>query len=278
MIHTRFANFFMFSSFHVFVINKAFFLAAFCLAIHFNSFIYAADNWVDLREAGPFVVRANFSLERFGPLVMHLNGLQNDLVAQLGVPPAKEKIELLLFRDEWTYRDYLRRNLPHISYRRALFVKQQGPGIVLVHWSKDFEVDIRHECTHALLHAGLPLVPLWLDEGLAEYYEMPPAERMYGHPHAKNLRWNMLAGGVADIARLEKMSDFEKMSKTDYRDCWAWVHFLLHGSAAGRQELVQYLQNIGEGKDPGLLSSRLAGKIPQPTLTCTSHHRNWNRN
>ena len=27
---------------------------------------------------------------------------------------------------------------------------------------KDFETDVRHECTHALLNASLPMVPLWL--------------------------------------------------------------------------------------------------------------------
>ena len=36
---------------------------------------------------------------------------------------------------------------------------------------RQFEADLRHECTHALLHAALPYVPLWLDEGLASLYE-----------------------------------------------------------------------------------------------------------
>src|SRR5947209_8380306 len=34
--------------------------------------------------------------------------------------------------------------------------------------------DLRHELTHALLHSVLKDVPLWLDEGLAEFFELPP--------------------------------------------------------------------------------------------------------
>ena len=243
-----------------------------------TSFCLAADNWADSREVGPFVVRANFSLDRMDPLFRHLSKLQNDMVNHLGISPAQEKIELLLFRDEWTYRDYLRRNLANMPYRRALFIKQQqGPGTVLVHWSKDFEIDARHECTHALLHASLPLVPLWLDEGLAEYYEMPPSQRAYDSPHAKSLRWSLLTGGLADLSQLEKIVDFDKMSKADYRNAWAWVHFMLHGSTAARAELVQYLGEIESSKHPGSLSRRLAKRISRPTVRCANHHRNWKR-
>ena len=33
--------------------------------------------------------------------------------------------------------------------------------------------DLRHEMTHAYLHSVVPDVPLWLDEGLAKYFELP---------------------------------------------------------------------------------------------------------
>ena len=37
--------------------------------------------------------------------------------------------------------------------------------------------DLRHELTHALLHGVLKDVPLWLDEGLAGFFELPPDAR-----------------------------------------------------------------------------------------------------
>ncbi|GIT30210.1 MAG: hypothetical protein Ct9H300mP1_22560 [Planctomycetaceae bacterium] len=35
-----------------------------------------------------------------------------------------------------------------------------------------FPEDLRHEFTHGVLHSSLKRVPLWLDEGLAEYFEV----------------------------------------------------------------------------------------------------------
>ena len=47
--------------------------------------------------------------------------------------------------------------------------------LVYTYWGDRIQQDLRHELTHALLHSVLKDVPLWLDEGLAEYFELPPA-------------------------------------------------------------------------------------------------------
>ena len=242
-----------------------------------TTFCHADEDWVDSCEVGPFVCWANFPLKRMEPFLPQLVNLQNDLVKHLGIAPAKEKIKLLLFRNEWTYRSYLRRNFPNVPYSRALFMKHQGPGTVLVHLSEEFTTDVRHECTHALLHAGLPMVPLWLDEGLAKYYELPPPKRAFDNPNAKKLRLALLLSDGAKLERLEKLRNYRKMDADDYRDCWAWVHFMLHGSEEAHDELVQFLREIGAGNHPGLMSERLAGRLSRPTVQCANHHRSWKR-
>ena len=126
------------------------------------------DTWVDSRTLGPFVCRADFHLDGSEALFADLHQLESDLVEHLGLRPARESIELYFFRDERSYRRYLARHLPQVPYRRALYVNTGGAGMVFAYRSKEFAVDVRHECTHALLHASLPMVPLWLDEGLAE--------------------------------------------------------------------------------------------------------------
>ncbi len=242
-----------------------------------TAFCHAHEDWVDSRQVGPFACWADFPLKRMEPFFSQLIGLQNDLVKHLGISPAEEKIDLLLFRNQWSYRSYLRRNFPSVSYRQALFIKHQGPGTVLVHCSEEFTTDARHECTHALLHASLPMVPLWLDEGLAEYYELPPPKRAFDHPNAKKLRLPLLLSNGAKLERLEKLRDYGKMDSDDYRDCWAWVHFMLHGSEEARDELVQFLGEIESGNHPGLMSKRLAQRLSRPTVRCANHHRGWKR-
>jgi hypothetical protein len=54
--------------------------------------------------------------------------------------------------------------------------------MVFAYRGEDFETDLRHECTHALLNAALPVVPLWLDEGLAEYFEVLPQSAIARKP------------------------------------------------------------------------------------------------
>ena len=45
--------------------------------------------------------------------------------------------------------------------------------MVYTYWGNRIQQDLRHELTHAILHSVLKDVPLWLDEGLAEYFEVP---------------------------------------------------------------------------------------------------------
>lgn len=237
----------------------------------------SAETWADWREAGPFICRADFPLKGMEGLFDDLAQLQNDLVRYLGIQPAREPIELYLFRDQRGYRQFVSRYLPQVPYRRALYVKSNGIGMVFAHLSRDFAVDIRHECTHALLHASLPMVPLWLDEGLAEYFEVAPAERAFGNPHLSGIRWGVRLRLLPRVENLEKLRDLSEMNGSEYRDAWAWTHFLLHGPPEARHELVRFLADIQAHTPPGLLSQRLERRLPEVQHRFAGHFRSWKR-
>lgn len=235
-----------------------------------------AKHWVDVRVAGPFVVRADFPLIGFETLLTELARLQTDLNRSLGIQPPKERIELYLLSDERTYRAFLKRHFPEVPYRRALFHKNHGPCRVMVFRNPEFKIDIRHECTHALLHSTLPMVPLWLDEGLAEYFEQPPNQRVYDHPHFKNLKWRVRLGMVTSIKKLER-KNFSNLDSAGYRDSWAWVHFMLHGSPEARHELIRYLDDIESSTPSKRFSQRLAQHVPDARSQMARHFSRWKR-
>lgn len=235
----------------------------------------ADDEWADWRVAGAFVCRADFSLADDEPLLGELGQLQEELVRVLGIPPAEERIELYLFRKEPDYRKYLAAYFPDVPYRRALYIKRGGPGVVLAFRSEQLATDLRHECTHALLHAVLPMVPLWLDEGLAEFFEVAPDDRAFGNPHLSRIRWNARLGIKTPIAKLEKKGSVGEMGGADYRDSWAWVHFILYGSAEGHAELVAYLRQISANIPPGTLSTRLSRRLADLDRQYLAHFRGW---
>ncbi len=231
--------------------------------------------WLDERTYGPFHLRGDFDLAPHEGLFRQLSDLQRNLTDHLGVPPAEEPIEVFLFKDASNYRRFLGEEYPNLPYRRALFIKSGGVGRVFVHRSRDFEIDLRHECTHALLHAALPVVPLWLDEGLAKFYEVPPGTRAFGSPFLGAVRWAAVFGLYPSLERLERLDDFTKMGVREYRDSWAWVHFLQYESEAAHQVLVEYLADLRENRPPGSFSQRLKARIENPTARFTSHFREW---
>ena len=235
------------------------------------------DRWVDWRMCGPFVVRAEFPLSGLDGLLRELSQLQSDLQHSLGIPPAREPIEVYLFRDKRSYSRYLQRHLPNVPYRPALYVKKQGPGKVLACWSRELATDLRHECTHALLHAVLPMVPLWLDEGLAEYFEVPPEKRAFDNPYLGGVQWNLRFGIVPQLENLEKKGDLSEMGRTEYRDSWAWVHFMLLGPRQARDELGRYLADIRASTPPGLLNRRLQQRLPATRRYFAAHFKSWRR-
>lgn len=235
-----------------------------------------AAEWPDEYRAGPFVCHADFALAEHRNLLNALPRLQRDLVTQVGIVASQEPIHLFLFHRKSTYQAYLKQYFPDVPSRKALFIKGRGPGMVFAYRGEDFETDVRHECTHALLNAALPMVPLWLDEGLAEYFEVPAAQRANANPHLKYVRFNALLVQVPKLESLEQLSGLSEMNRTKYRHAWAWIHFMLHGPPEAREELSRYLADIRALTPPGKLSRRLRHRMPNLERRFAEHFKQWN--
>jgi hypothetical protein len=235
------------------------------------------SRWIDSRQAGQFVCRADFALSGYEGLFPQLEQIQADLVRSLGIPAPHEQVELYLLHDQATYRQYLHTRYPQVPDRRALFVKGRGPGQVYAYRSDQLPTDVRHEGTHGLLHASLPTVPLWLDEGLAEFFEVPPERRAYDNPHLSELKWNLRLSGAPHLKPLEMKTDVSEMTAADYRHAWAWVHFMLYGSKDAHAELVRYMADLHAGKPAGQLSHRLERHVPDCEQRLVKHFKNWKR-
>lgn len=237
----------------------------------------AAPVWVDQRQVGPFVVQATFDLTPHEGLLEELPKLELELRRILALRPCKEPIRVVLLSDEREHRRHLAERYPDAPHRRALFVKQDGRSTVFAYRHRELGVDLRHECTHALLHADLAMLPLWLDEGLAEYFEAPASDRAFGHPHLASVRWRLRLRGIGDLERLEQKRELQDLGLSDYRAAWAWVHFMLHGPRPASEALWSYLGDIRRGEPPGDLSTRLEAALPSVDSRLAEHFRGWDR-
>ncbi|MCA9263783.1 MAG: hypothetical protein KDA60_08025 [Planctomycetales bacterium] len=231
--------------------------------------------WPFHERQGVFHLHADFDLDRYAILLRTLANLQVEVHRQLALNRSAEQIDVYLFSDEEAYQAYMHRYFPHIRPRRAMFVKANSPGNVFAYDSAEFGVDLRHESTHAVLHAALPYVPLWLDEGLAEYYELTDDQRERGHEHLKSVRRSVFWKRPRALIELETINSLEKMGRTEYRDSWAWVHFMLHGPQDAKRELTDYLAEISRGKQPKPLSTRLAERYSNLDEEFAAHFKKF---
>lgn len=235
----------------------------------------STSQWPDEQRVGPYHFRADFQIEDVQLLVNELVELERDVSSLLAIGSPTEPILIHLFQNRQSYQNYIRKHFPKIPNRKALYIKRNGPGMIFVHASDDLLNDLRHEVTHAILHASLAVVPLWLDEGLAEYFEVAATERVYGNQHLASAKWRHRVIGFPGLRKLERIDLTSRMRKTEYTAAWSWVHFMLHGNKAAKQELLAYLADIRNMNPPGQLSHRLEERVERLDEKYRSHLRTW---
>lgn len=212
-----------------------------------------------------FVFYYDFDLPKNNALFAELSTLRENVYKELQIPESKALIQVYLFEDRAKYETYMKGKYPDLPKRRAFFVAQPkrlgGSDDLLVYtsWGDRVQQDLRHELTHALLHSALKDVPLWLDEGLAEYFEMPPSWNGVNYQHLEAMRASTTK---FDLDRLERLADVQQMTPTEYREAWAWTHLMLRTTPEAKQALLAYLQELRTNGRPGALKPRLERAYP----------------
>ncbi len=118
------------------------------------------------------VVHSNFELPGQHRLLQELNAQRADVSQRLGLPISDEPIHVYLFADAGRFGEFMQHRFPTFPHRRAFFVETDTQLSVYAHWGDRVAEDLRHEVAHGYLHSVVQNLPLWLDEGLAEYFEV----------------------------------------------------------------------------------------------------------
>ncbi len=214
-------------------------------------------------RADQLVVLSDFKLASKHPLIEDLVKLRTQVSKTLKLPLKTEDVVVYLFSDELAYHQYIQTAHPGLPSRRAYFIATPKELAVYTYWGDRIQEDLRHEYTHGLLHACLQTVPLWFDEGLAEYFEVAGEKPGGIQPdYAHRLTLGIQNGWRPDLDRLERLEKTEQMQRADYREAWAWIHFLNHSSPETRQILLDYLHELQSNTNPEPLSKRLGRDIP----------------
>jgi tetratricopeptide (TPR) repeat protein len=127
-----------------------------------------------------------------------------------------------------------------------------------------------HEYVHLLVEANIPAVPLWLNEGLAEFFaagRLDQRPAAFGLPHAGHLHvlrtreWLPLEALLSATRGAATVSN-ETTSATFYAQSWALVHFLKLGEG-GRHAatLTAFTAAIAHGVPPQLAGEQAFGDL-----------------
>ncbi len=184
------------------------------------------------------VFNCDFRLPRRHRLLDELTARRKDISEQLLLPTSDEPINVYLFENEKRFRNYMAKHHPQFPKRRAFFVKNDTKLKVYAFWGDQVGEDLRHEIAHGYLHAVVPNIPLWLDEGLAEYYEVPRGKAGFNRRHIYHLVTELKENQwKPNLSRLEELATANEMTQLDYAESWLWIHFLLRSPEHAR--LVQ---------------------------------------
>ena len=145
-------------------------------------------------------------------------------------------VNILIFRDEAEYQNYLIRNNRGLSVASyGLYIPSEHQIVVYVRENRSLTFKtIKHEVSHAVVDSIVPYAPAWLHEGLAEQMEMLERDEsgLYFERHPEN-RW--VVAQAREQGRLVDIDQFLKLSSNK------WHHSERSGNGSLRAQAGQFV-------------------------------------
>lgn len=208
-------------------------------------------------KIGPFIFHTNFPVNEISAEINSLLTTCNDIKQRLRLPDPYELTDIYIYENQSAYEAFFRKNFPGERVHPSVFTKnyvvlkkEADRCHIYVYRSDKLGEDLRHEGVHAILHSTITKkIPIWLDEGLAEYYEKDGEKESLW----LNERW--LTESIARIqnrkfqtlAKLEQIVLPSSFPTACYCDSWAWICFMLNGPENIRAILPTYLKEYQAG-------------------------------
>jgi tetratricopeptide (TPR) repeat protein len=157
----------------------------------------------------------------------------------------------------------------------GLFLRAADKNYVLMRLDAEGEhpyAIVYHEYTHLLLSKLADVMPLWLNEGLAEFYQntdIRDKEALLGQPSADDILWlrqNRLLP-LATLFTVDHNSPYyheENKGSIFYAESWALTHYLeMKDRAENTRHVSEYLDLLSKQVDSVTAASRAFGDLKQ---------------
>lgn len=220
------------------------------------------------------VIRSDFHVPYNHRLIDELVARRTDIADRLSLPMSDEPINIFLFENASKFQAFMKETHPDFADRRAFFVKNDTELKIYAHWGSRVGEDLRHEATHGYLHSVVPNMALWMDEGLAEFFEVPRGKSGVNEQHVYMLsnRYRQ-SEWLPDLNRLESLSNPKDMTQSDYAESWLWMHYLLEKDQATRKLVQDHLARLRLSGNDSSFAQQVDSLIPDASVKVIDHLR-----
>lgn len=221
------------------------------------------------------ILHSDSSLEAETRLIQELTDQREWLTRTLRLSATDVPIHVYLFEDKNSYTEHVQSKYPGFATRRAIFVNDSEQLTVYAYRGEHVADDLRHEVSHGYLHAAIPQLPFWLDEGLAEFFEVGQSKEGLNRHHVHLLeQLRITENWQPDLRQLEQLRSPAEMTQAQYAEAWAWVHFLLRSEHDLANVLIDYLADLRQGGAGAMLSTQVHKRLARPELALMEHLEN----
>lgn len=234
-----------------------------------------AENWIQV-SSPHFTVISNSSEKQARRIAVQFERMRSMFHAALPtlqVDPA-HPIIVLAVRDKDEFKalepqTYLANESLHLN---GLFLRAADQNYVLIRVETQGQYPyaiVYHEYTHWLLSKA-PNVPLWLDEGMAEFYETAQIFDKDASVGAASARDLMLLRQTPPLPletlfTIDETSPYYREKKKGsifYAESWALTHYLyFHDFDYKTSRLNEYMALLAHGVDPVAAANRVFGDL-----------------
>jgi tetratricopeptide (TPR) repeat protein len=249
----------------------------------------AHEDWVEVRSPN-FVVVSNAGEKRARKAALEFEQIRALFRQSIPVASAHPSpiITVMAVKDEASMHtlmpDYWTKGHVHPAGYFSFFLDQYYAAIQLDAQGANPYETLYHEYYHSLTMPFFPQLPLWVAEGLADFYgntQISNKEAGLGYPDPI-LLGELKTGDFIPLETLFKVDQtspyYNEENKTSmfYAQSWALVHYLMIGDRmAHKQMFVNYLQALSEGMSEDEAAAKAFGDLKKLQSALLSYIRGF---
>ncbi|MDQ7780182.1 MAG: DUF1570 domain-containing protein, partial [Planctomycetota bacterium] len=217
------------------------------------------------KTSAHYVVATDISRARADFYGKHLDLMRTFYAKQFNVDPAAvPKGEVLIFQTQEGYFTYAELSTDDRAENTLGYYHPFYRQLMLF---EDLDMDetlhvLNHEAFHQFIHALIPAIPIWLNEGMAEYFGATTVEKdkiaktaIVLEGRLATLKWALEYGWTPVPFKqimLEGQREFYSATPTlKYAQAWSMVHFMREKEKTRYGPILEsYVTMLREGKTP----------------------------